>query len=436
MAKRQRVDTKPANGAPLFGEIKVLKRFKDQEAARALLTRAAEEVQGVMARRGWRVPELREFLPKNDALLGLNVNRGACIKVRLRYRSGSFYPYPDVLGTLLHELVHNEISPHDKKFFALLDTLWNEVESGGGGGGGVGGGATSASVPLPFQGQGFQTGGAPKPRSEEQRRRAMREAAERRARNQKLSSGGGQRLGGGPSGDSLTPSALRDRIRRAAERRRFAPIICGSGSAEGAIEVLDERDSGEEGAEAANPRPEATAASPWRSAPRPGAGWAPRRGCCAACCGDLPEDAEVSFLGDLLAPLARRGDAEQLRLLRVVTRNLLHRHADARYRRVNLTGDDGKAMLGGGGAAEACARTFLGVVGFEEGPGEGRLTAPALPALDEGLLRAAEEALSCALRRLKRGAAEEEGAGGKAGAGKEEGAAAAAGAEVIDLTSP
>lgn len=42
---------------------------------------------------------------------GLNVNRGARIKVRLRQPGdkGSFLPYNSILGTLLHELVHNEI---------------------------------------------------------------------------------------------------------------------------------------------------------------------------------------------------------------------------------------------------------------------------------------------------------------------------------------
>jgi len=111
---------------------------------------------------------MMEFYPKNDNLLGLNVNRGqqvrssplqncheplpcraggtrrssptmghrpplmpavACarlqVKVRLRPagRLSEFYPFEFVLGTLLHELVHNEFGPHDQKFYKLLDTI-------------------------------------------------------------------------------------------------------------------------------------------------------------------------------------------------------------------------------------------------------------------------------------------------------------------------
>ena len=32
--------------------------------------------------------------------------------------------YNDVLGTVLHELVHIEIGPHNAKFYKMLDELW------------------------------------------------------------------------------------------------------------------------------------------------------------------------------------------------------------------------------------------------------------------------------------------------------------------------
>jgi hypothetical protein len=49
----------------------------------------------------------------------------AQIKVRLRPAGqlSSFYPFEFVLGTLLHELVHNEFGPHDQKFYKLLDSI-------------------------------------------------------------------------------------------------------------------------------------------------------------------------------------------------------------------------------------------------------------------------------------------------------------------------
>lgn len=41
-------------------------------------------VRGVLRNRGWKVGAVTEFYPKNANLLGLNVNRGHLIKIRLR----------------------------------------------------------------------------------------------------------------------------------------------------------------------------------------------------------------------------------------------------------------------------------------------------------------------------------------------------------------
>ena len=76
-----------------------------------LLNKAVSQVQPIMQKRGWKVGKVVEFFPSNGGLLGLNVNGGQVIKIRLRPSSnkGSFLPYNDVLGTLLHELVSCEI---------------------------------------------------------------------------------------------------------------------------------------------------------------------------------------------------------------------------------------------------------------------------------------------------------------------------------------
>lgn len=42
--------------------------------------------------------------------------------------TGNFYPFENVLDTLLHELVHNEIGPHNAKFFEKWDELRAECE--------------------------------------------------------------------------------------------------------------------------------------------------------------------------------------------------------------------------------------------------------------------------------------------------------------------
>lgn len=53
-------------------------------------------------------------------------------KIQVRLRRGtdnSFYEFNHVLGTLLHELVHIEISAHSAAFYKMLDVLWEEVRS-------------------------------------------------------------------------------------------------------------------------------------------------------------------------------------------------------------------------------------------------------------------------------------------------------------------
>lgn len=61
--------------------------------------------------------------PVNKALLGLNINRGAEIRIRLRDSESTFFPYEHVLGTMLHELAHMARGPHDAQFYAVLDEL-------------------------------------------------------------------------------------------------------------------------------------------------------------------------------------------------------------------------------------------------------------------------------------------------------------------------
>jgi len=84
----------------------------------------------LLRRRGWVIGELREFYPKDPHLLGLNVNKGQKIFVRMRSprRKHEFFPLEHVLGTLLHEMTHNEISPHNPTFYKLMNVLVDEAE--------------------------------------------------------------------------------------------------------------------------------------------------------------------------------------------------------------------------------------------------------------------------------------------------------------------
>jgi hypothetical protein len=63
--------------------------------------------------------------PRNPTLLGLNVNQGVEVKLRLRRagRDHDFISYNEVLDTMLHELCHNERGPHDTQFYMLWDDL-------------------------------------------------------------------------------------------------------------------------------------------------------------------------------------------------------------------------------------------------------------------------------------------------------------------------
>ena len=92
--------------------------------------------------------KLCEFLPKNDNLLGININRSV-IKIRCEcpqcshpghasalsplpavrpaHDTTSFYPYEHTLGTMLHELCHMRIGPHNQKFYAVRALLLGPV---------------------------------------------------------------------------------------------------------------------------------------------------------------------------------------------------------------------------------------------------------------------------------------------------------------------
>lgn len=63
--------------------------------------------------------------PSNPSLLGLNVNRGEEIRIRLRFPHNErvFFPYEHLVGTMLHELTHIVHGPHDAKFYSLLGEL-------------------------------------------------------------------------------------------------------------------------------------------------------------------------------------------------------------------------------------------------------------------------------------------------------------------------
>ena len=105
--------------------------------ARALLLKLAQDpaIVAIMKAREYTVGLLAELDPIDDRhaekmegegkrLLGYNMNAGAQIHIRLRTQDLSgFLPYPAIVDTLLHELCHNELGPHNEQFWQLFCQL-------------------------------------------------------------------------------------------------------------------------------------------------------------------------------------------------------------------------------------------------------------------------------------------------------------------------
>ncbi|KAL0935042.1 WLM domain-containing protein [Colletotrichum truncatum] len=186
--------------------------FPRAKDALQILKKVASLVKPIMRARGWKVRELAEFYPDQANLLGLNVNRGQRILIRLRYPGDRslFLPIEQVVDTMLHELSHIVFGPHDGNFHALWNQLRDEHE---------------ALIRKGYTGEGFlsdgrRLGGGLIPMHEA--RRLARAAAEKR---RSLSAGSGQRLGGlGPR----PGSDIRRTIVGAVERRNNTLKGCGN----------------------------------------------------------------------------------------------------------------------------------------------------------------------------------------------------------------
>eukprot|EP00048_Salpingoeca_helianthica_P008346 m.121581 g.121581 ORF g.121581 m.121581 type:complete len:403 (-) comp14582_c0_seq1:38-1246(-) len=199
--------------AGLFGVVKAA-----DDKGRQTLENAARMVEAVMRKRGWRVGILEEFYPNNPGLLGMNMNHGEKIFVRLRSpRSyADFLDFGSIVGTLLHELVHIVHGPHGASFYELLEEITVECEN-------------QTTVPgmstlVSFSGAGHTLGrsstsgsGSSVPSAA---RGGMREAAALAAERRRGMAP--QRLGG----TSQTGKPLAALVAEAAERRRADELWC------------------------------------------------------------------------------------------------------------------------------------------------------------------------------------------------------------------
>ena len=77
--------------------------------------------------------------PRSTNLLGLNINRGAkiCLRLRDAARPDAFLEHAEIVRTyvaarsrsMLHELAHNVRGPHDTQFYTTLTQLTDEYDA-------------------------------------------------------------------------------------------------------------------------------------------------------------------------------------------------------------------------------------------------------------------------------------------------------------------
>ena len=231
-------------------EIKTQRRADDAKA-REMLERTAWQVQPIMRKRGWRVGTLLEMPDRVKDRYGDNWNKGERVRLKLRKGDGEWFDYEHVVLVMLHELCHNDIGPHNKQFFALLDEITQECEDlMARGVGGTGAGFDAKGTRLGHRGGwgGVETRDAKTAAVEAARKRAQQHAV--------MGPPGGQRLGG--SDEQQRPADPRAAAAAAAERRLRAETFAREHGLMDDVVVLSD-DEDDEGEERTNADPDAGA---------------------------------------------------------------------------------------------------------------------------------------------------------------------------------
>lgn len=228
MAPRSRMATLDSDMFKCCHRLDVLRWVQDDYAL-SLLERATTQVRPIMAKRKWTVPLVAEFYPDAARLLGLNHNHGAKIQIRLRSPNNPevFLPYENILGTLLHELTHIEIGPHNDAFYELLDELKQECDEL------IWSGNDGTKSEEAFAGKGRRVGQGVTMTVPRRRAGVSAAAAARnRQRIESLMPKGGRKLGGSAGIARLCDP--REMALAAAQRRANDEVWCG-----GSVEVVE-----------------------------------------------------------------------------------------------------------------------------------------------------------------------------------------------------
>jgi len=194
-----------------INEIKTLGLDSDDEVKK-LLQSAITKVNPIMKKRSWVVTKVEEFFPTNPGLLGLNekIDNKIIIYIKVRKSKAGidFFPFEHILGTLLHELCHIEIGPHDQSFYNLLDQLWNECDEN----------HSTTIKGFNANSDGYRLNCARHNPNILDARKLRLQAAEKRIKLNKLTSIPPQKLGGTQSNKSV-----KDNILSAIEKRANSP---------------------------------------------------------------------------------------------------------------------------------------------------------------------------------------------------------------------
>eukprot|EP00520_Triparma_pacifica_P016123 CAMPEP_0118633642 /NCGR_PEP_ID=MMETSP0785-20121206/1111_1 /TAXON_ID=91992 /ORGANISM="Bolidomonas pacifica, Strain CCMP 1866" /LENGTH=168 /DNA_ID=CAMNT_0006524541 /DNA_START=347 /DNA_END=850 /DNA_ORIENTATION=+ len=128
-------------------KINYVSKLESSDVARDILLRLAKEFNPILIDLGYRIDRLGEMccchakMGRNTKILGYCMPNGdgktsRGIYIRLRHpQTHAFYDYPQISGTLAHEISHIKHSSHSAEFYEWMDhiqDLHDEVCSNGG----------------------------------------------------------------------------------------------------------------------------------------------------------------------------------------------------------------------------------------------------------------------------------------------------------------